>query len=90
MHCICSARPPDEIKKNTHPKNITALVCDQGGAHIPETKKTMADFGAAEAVAKLLGIPCTNPRVNWLVLILANELAEHEPEYGQKEKHGVK
>jgi len=50
----------------------------------------MADFGAAEAVAKLLGIPCTNPRVNWLVLILANELAEHEPEYGQKETHGVK
>ena len=31
-------------------------------------------------MAILLGIPCQHPRVNWLVLILANELAEQEPE----------
>ena len=59
---------------------ITAIL-RKSGEHLAEVKAVLAESDAAASVVNLIRNPCDSPRVTWLVLVLANELAEESPEY---------
>eukprot|EP00039_Didymoeca_costata_P012071 m.172598 g.172598 ORF g.172598 m.172598 type:complete len:1267 (-) comp15375_c1_seq4:3904-7704(-) len=76
------------LKDNLHSADLAlvpleAIACalSKSGNLALAFKTVLAESGAADCVAALIEKRCEHSRVNWLVLVLANELAEREPGY---------
>jgi hypothetical protein len=63
------------------PLEAIAAILRKSGAHLQAVKAVLAECDAAASVVELIHNPCEHPRINWLVLVLANELAEESPGY---------